>query len=109
MTNNNTKVYTTNSFYDAAFFQRQIDDGGLYPEELRKLLNMLDYDAPLLPLEIEGNSCIAIGFILEEAADRLDFDYKDLFSFVREILNDINKETPNNEYIFDGLDIFLGY
>ena len=91
------------------FFQRQIDDGGLYPEELRKLLNMLDYDVPLLPLEIEGNSCIAIGFILEKAADHLNFDYKNLFSFVREILNDVNKETPNNEYIFDGLDIFLGY
>lgn len=93
--------------FDAVFFQTD-PDRGLYPEEIISLLKYVKHDS-LIPLEIDGNYSFATGFITYEAADLLNFVYDDFRAFIRDVLDDVNKEKPENEYTFGKIRVYLNY
>ena len=65
------------------------------------------------PVEIgdfNGNSS-AIGFITPDAAETLQYEYgqeSELGWFVAGILDDMDKESENGSYQFNGLNIYIG-
>ena len=64
------------------------------------------------PMEIGGMTLesAAMGFITSEAADKLDYEYGQdsaVGKFIASILDDINKETEDGIYEFQGITIFL--
>lgn len=94
----------------AAFLQKPVD-AGLTAKEISNLTEMVA-GKELVPVEIEATEqeCSAMGFISHGFADEvLDFDYKDLNSFVANILNDKNNESDNGYYEFKNQIIFVGY
>lgn len=82
---------------------------GLTKVEILKLCNYFENE--IYPIEIEAKraECSAMGFITNEAADSLDFDYaaSGLNDFVALILDDMNNESETEAYIFRGLKIKL--
>lgn len=84
---------------------------GLGRQEVIELLDKLDEDIEVFPIEITANEheSSAMGFITARFASTLNYDYDDsgLTKFVAEILDDMEKESPNGEYIFKGHRILL--
>ena len=63
------------------------------------------------PIELNSklHESTAMGFITPDAAERLDFDYdkSGLHDFVSAILDDMNLESLNHLYDFNGITIWL--
>ena len=68
-------------------------------------------DDEFYPIEIFAHEveCSAMGFISAEAAEKLDYDYDELSDYIGDILDDLEKETPDCKYEFKGLTIFMSY
>ncbi len=82
---------------------------GLTKDEIIKLCNYVQTE--VYPIEIEAKTaeCSAMGFITNEAADCLDFDYvaSGLSDFIALILDNMNNESETETYEFRGLKIKL--
>lgn len=93
--------------YDVAVVQ---SDGGISIDSFKELLEMVN-DEHVLPLDLEANhaECSAIGVISVGAAERLDYDYEKLRLYLGEIMDDMDKESENGEYEYEGLKVFMGY
>lgn len=97
--------------FDVVLIEKYGEDG-LSREEVNKLLDMLPEDAKVYPLEMfarEAESS-AMGFITPDAADRLDYDtsqYSGFGKFVSGILDDMDKESPDNTYEYKGTRFWL--
>ena len=94
--------------YDVALIEKPLDDG-LTKENVMDLFDMLNgYEA--LPIEVQGACSAAMGFITVPAAEQLDY-YLDsdsaIASYLSLILNDMNKESENGFYEFEGLNIWM--
>ena len=65
----------------------------------------------VFPIELEArkHESSAMGFISSTAANMLDYDYEmsGLHSFVATILDDMDKENENHEYVYKGINIHL--
>lgn len=65
----------------------------------------------VFPIELEAreHECSAMGFITNEAANLLDYDYENsgLHDFIASILDDMNLESKDHHYMFKGIDIYL--
>lgn len=75
-------------------------DTGFAPETLEKMKDLFSPDSTLLPLDFttdDGQSS-GIGFIRQEKADELDYEYRDLHDFVADVLKDEAKEKPDGIY-----------
>lgn len=98
--------------FDLALIQKP-GESGLNKSEITELLGILPFDAELYPIEIYANAqeCSAMGFITNDAADKLDFDYEasGLNTFIADILDDINRESADSTYTFKGINIMLRY
>lgn len=81
---------------------------GLTKAEVMEMYDQMDGDEAY-PLEISGCETSAMGFITPEAAEILDYDYKEsgLNDFVSVILNDMNNESEDGTYEFRGIRIHL--
>lgn len=97
--------------FDAVLIEKYGEDG-LSREEVNKLLDMLPEDAKVYPLEMfarEAESS-AMGFITPDAADRLDYDtgqHTGFGKFVSGILDDMDKESPDHTYEYNGIRFWL--
>ena len=82
---------------------------GLTKSEVMDMFDSLNEDEAY-PIEIpnfNGESS-AMGFITASGAEKLDYDYDNGFNqFVGDILADMELESPNSIYEFEGLKIFL--
>lgn len=93
--------------FDAVLIEKYGNDG-LSREEVNKLLDMLPKGAKVYPLEMfarEAESS-AMGFITPDAADRLDYDtsqHSGFGKFVSDILDDMDKESPDHTYEYKGI------
>ena len=96
--------------FSLVLYERHGEDG-LYRKDIMELLAQLPYDVEVFPIEIMANehASSAMGFITVAFADSLNFDYDDsgLTKFIAEILDDMEKESDNGEYIFKGHRILL--
>ena len=77
---------------------------GLVKEEVLELLELLEDDPEVLPIEIEDGEreCSAIGFITVDAASSLNYDYKGsgLKDFVM-----VAMESGGTDFNFDGIGV----
>lgn len=96
--------------HDLALIEKPGEEG-LSKTEILSLLNNMADSSEMYPIELmakEHESC-AMGFITKEAAKILDFDYEgsELHNFIAAILDDIEKENPDHQYGYKGIDVFL--
>lgn len=87
--------------FDAVLIERGC---ALTKQDVADILSVLPDGQCFIPVEIEGNSSCAMGFITYDAADRIDFLLdKDHFfyMFIQEILNDMEKENLLNVYDYE--------
>lgn len=91
--------------FDVAFFERELDKG-LSRIEIDNLLSICKGDE-VIPLEIQGEYSVAMGFISLDMAESINYVYDDLELNVKQILNDIEQETENHIYKYDTYEMFL--
>lgn len=91
--------------YDAVLLERPGEEG-LTPGDIIRFLKYLSPEKEYYPIEIPAITAesYAMGFISEEAAELLDYEYgadSSLGVFVGSILDDMEKETPDHAYTFE--------
>lgn len=84
---------------------------GLTKSEVMDLHDMLSRPEafPVEIGDINGNSS-AIGFITPQAAEELQYEYgqdSELGQFISSILDDMNKESEDGTYEFQGLKVWM--
>ena len=85
--------------YDVALVEKPSDEG-LSAEEIIALPQMID-DKSFIPIEIQGESSCAMGFIGTKKAELIGYSYlegDDLYEMIREILCDTGKESESGDY-----------
>ena len=87
------------------FFEREFDKG-LSRIEIDNLLNICKGDE-VIPLEIQGEYSVAMGFISLDMAESMNYVYDDLEWDVKQILNDMDRETEDHTYEYDIYKMFL--
>ena len=65
--------------YDAVFVVKPLDDG-MNKKDIRGLLELID-DVRVIPLEVQGESGAAMGFLSLDFAEMMDYDYVDSSEF----------------------------
>ncbi len=106
---NDTELVTK---FGAAFIQKPLDEG-LTKSEVSDLFDILK-DASAIPFEVQSENVVAMGFVNRTDAELMDYDFKPLEAFVREIISDtVNEnETGQYEFHYDGsgiVDVYIGY
>lgn len=102
-----------NNKFDVALIEKPFFNGLSFADVIR-LFSLLSIDetGEVYPIEIQSDcQSSAMGFITSEAADKIDYAYEmnTYFGcFVRDILNDMNKESKDCMYEYRGLKIWLG-
>ena len=96
--------------YDIVLLEKE-GETGLKKEEVKKLLDHIRGEE-VYPLEFPSKThdCGAMGFITPEAANKLDFIYdygSKIHDFIASILDDIELESTNHTYSYQGLSIWL--
>ena len=82
---------------------------GLKRSEVMDMFDSLNEDNAY-PIEIPNSNgeSSAMGFITASGAEKIDYDYDDGFNqFVGDILADMELESPDGTYEFEGLRIFI--
>lgn len=95
---------------DAIFLEKPLSDGLTVCETIALARKMQEENpkAELIPLEIQAEHSVALGFITVEATEKISYRYEsnsDIAAFVRNILEDVNNETSDGIYTFEGLTI----
>ena len=91
--------------FDVVFFEREFDKG-LSKIEIDNLLNICKGDE-VIPLEIQGEYSVAMGFISLDMAESMNYVYDDLEWDVKQILDDMDRETEDHIYEYDIYKMFL--
>ena len=91
--------------FDVVFFERELNKG-LSRIEIDNLLNICREDE-VIPLEIQGENSVAMGFISLDMAKSMNYVYDDLEWRVKQILDDMDQETENHTYEYDVYKMFL--
>ena len=101
--------------YDIALIEKYGIDG-LNKTDIDMLYGLVtdsaeDGNREVFPIELEAreHESSAMGFISSTAADMLDYDYEisGLHNFIATILDDMNNENENHEYVYKGINIYL--
>ena len=66
----------------------------LSKKEVQALLGVIT-ERHVIPVEIEADNSSAMGFVGLAAAEKASFDLRRLEDFLREIMNDMEKESEN--------------
>jgi len=85
-------------------------EDGLTRNDVIDLFDILN-NGEAYPIEVEAkeHECVAMGFITPEAAELFDYDYEEsgLNDFIANILDDMNNESDDCCYEFQGVKIWL--
>ena len=101
-----------NNKFDVALIEKPFFDGLSFADVLR-LFSLLSIDETdeVYPIDIQSDcQSSAMGFITSEAADKIDYAHEAntcFGSFIRDILNDMDKESEDHIYEYRGLKIWL--
>ena len=87
--------------YDIVLKEKSLDEG-LTRDEMTCLIDMLHAEQSI-PMEIQGEFSVAMGFIDVIAAYMLDYDYEGsgFVEYVTSIMNDMNLEHDDGCYSFE--------
>jgi len=85
--------------YNIILKQKPLDEG-ITLAELTEMYGMLS-GVDALPLDIQGEHSAAIGIINLFDAELMDYDLSSLERFIKEILDDMEKESPDGIYEID--------
>ena len=99
----------SNKKFDIVLLEKSVHEaGGLSKKEAMKLYDLLKSETGF-PLELEnlGSESTAIGFITQEAGDKLNWCYDSLSKFIGNILADMELEKDDHIYRHKGLKIWL--
>lgn len=91
------------SEFNIVLKEKQLDEG-LNIEEICDMYDLLS-GTEAIPVEFQGEYSTAMGFINRLDAEFMDYDYSGLRGFVIDILNNIENETSNGEYIFTSIPV----
>ena len=95
--------------FDIVLCEKPADEG-LTKDEIINMIDVLNDDKFLL-LEIEAKhvESVAMGVITIEAANKYNYDYSKngLVDFIANILDDMDNESANEQYIHNGCSIWL--
>lgn len=89
--------------YSVVLKEKPLDEG-LERSEVMDLFDMLKGTSGI-PIEIQGEWSTSMGFIDTDDADSLGYDYTVIEAFVREILEDMDKESPDCCYTVNVPDV----
>ena len=97
-------------YYDIVLLEKP-GNAGLIKTDVIDLMDMLNSleGFPLEIGDINGNSS-AMGFITPQAAEKLSYVYDQesaLGQYIASILDDVNKESEDCTYTFNGLRIWM--
>lgn len=97
-------------YYDIVLLEKP-GNAGLIKTDVIDLMDMLNSleGFPLEIGDINGNSS-AMGFITPQAAEKLSYVYdqeSELGQYIASILDDMNKESEDCTYTFNGLRIWM--
>lgn len=98
--------------FSAAFIQKPLDEG-LSEKEIIMLFKSLS-GTHAIPMEIQAENAVAMGFVNLTDAEFMNYDLRKLEEFVKEIISDVEKENYVGWYEFpvEGvgvLNVFIGY
>ena len=85
-----------NAEYNIVLKEKPLDEG-LTKEEVMDMFDLLS-GAEAIPIEIQGESSSAMGFINLTDAEYMNYDYTALEDYISGILNDMEKEDEDCEY-----------
>lgn len=85
--------------YGVALKEKPLDEG-LERDEVIELFDKL-HGGTGIPLEIQGYSSTAMGFINLTDAEFLNYDYTKVEELVRYVLDDMLRENPDHRYVVD--------
>lgn len=91
--------------FDVVLYERELDDG-LNRIEIQELLDLCK-EEKVIPLEIQGEYSVAMGFITLEMAESMNYNLDSFEEDVKMILDDMNQETENHEYEYDVFKMYL--
>lgn len=95
--------------YSMVLHEKPLDEAFI-KSELCDMIDKLDsYNFLLIEIDNPNGGSVAMGVISMDFADKMDFDYRKygLYSFIGEILADVNKEREDCTYEFKGKRIWL--
>lgn len=75
-------------------------DEGLTLSEVTELYQALPDKTEAIPIEFQGENSTAMGFIDIETAELMCYSYTELEEYVKEILDDMELESPDGKYVF---------
>lgn len=88
------------------FLEKALEDG-FSAREITTLINAVDAEAwsncdgdGVIPMLVETDNSQAFGFIPNLLFNKVTFYEEDLYSFVQNIIGDMNNETPSGIYSF---------
>ena len=91
---------------DVVLIEKPLDEA-LDREDMLKLIEMIELDkkdVAFIPFEVQGECSAAMGLISLAAAEQIDYAYDqgtELYTFIQDILEDVEKEAENGEYVFE--------
>jgi hypothetical protein len=94
-------------FFDVVLLEKEGNDGLNVGDILDLFPRLKDCEGYPIELEALEHESVAIGFITPTAAEQLNYDYKDLRTFIAGILDDMEKESASCCYEFQSLYIYL--
>lgn len=99
---------------DCILMQKPLDTAFTRDEIIRMIdSELMIYGAEEVdPIRFEGNNAWAFGFIREEAADRINYEYKPDSAFGKEVLSiidDVSKENSSQYYCINGIRTKITY
>lgn len=102
-----------NNKFDVALIEKPFFDGLSFADVIRLFsLLSIDENGEVYPIDIQSDcQSSAMGFITSEASDKIDYAHEVntcFGSFIRDILNAMDKESEDCIYEYRGLKIWLG-
>ena len=95
--------------FDVVLLEKE-SASGLEKSEVMDLFDLLSGKEGY-PLEVQARSVesCAMGFIIPQAAEKLDYDYEKsgLYDYIADILDNMEKESPDCSYEYQGIRIWI--
>ena len=91
--------------YDVVLIQKPHSDG-VSCQEMEEMYGLLSSDCAI-PIEIQGESAVAMGLINLEKAEAMDYDLSMLERSIKGVLDDMDLESKDGIYTIPGIGVSI--